>query len=135
MLSATQTHLAKELSNDTALTTYDRGHAGEELLTAYSRLVAALRLEDIDWEVGLITIRGKGKRVVQMHCLSKWAPRWPTICAMPGRIVPVVASSSDAKRRWPVSPIPSPSVRWWTGLWKKQELSPFIEAPTCSVTA
>src|ERR1700730_14999655 len=31
MLSATQTHLAKELSNDTASTTHDRGHAGEEL--------------------------------------------------------------------------------------------------------
>jgi len=28
--------------------------------------VAALRLDDIDWEAGLITIRGKGKRVVQM---------------------------------------------------------------------
>jgi hypothetical protein len=29
MLSATQTHLAKELSNDTASTTHDRGHAGD----------------------------------------------------------------------------------------------------------
>src|ERR1700757_3326995 len=37
MLSATQTHLAKELSNDTASTTPDRGHAGEELLTAYTK--------------------------------------------------------------------------------------------------
>ena len=44
MLSATQTHLAKELSNDTASTTYDRGHAGEELLTAYSRLLRATGL-------------------------------------------------------------------------------------------
>jgi hypothetical protein len=34
MLSATQTHLAKELSNDTASTSHDRGHAGKELLTA-----------------------------------------------------------------------------------------------------
>jgi hypothetical protein len=34
MLSATQTQLAKELSNDTASTSHDRGHAGEELLTA-----------------------------------------------------------------------------------------------------
>jgi integrase len=28
--------------------------------------VAALRLDDIDWEAGLITIRGKGKRAAQM---------------------------------------------------------------------
>ena len=39
MLSATQTHLAKELSNDTASTSHDRGHAGEELLTAYPKLL------------------------------------------------------------------------------------------------
>src|SRR5271165_4747920 len=41
MLSAKQTHLAKELSNDTASTTHDRGHAGEELLTAYPKLLRA----------------------------------------------------------------------------------------------
>ena len=28
--------------------------------------VVALTLDDIDWEAGLITIRGKGKRVAQM---------------------------------------------------------------------
>jgi hypothetical protein len=44
MLSATQTHLAKEPSNDTASTTHDRGHAGEELLTEYSRLLRATGL-------------------------------------------------------------------------------------------
>src|SRR6202023_2513078 len=44
MLSATQTHLAKELSNDTASTTHDRGHAGEELLTAYPKLLRATSL-------------------------------------------------------------------------------------------
>src|SRR5260370_19060157 len=44
MLSATQTHLAKKLSNDTASTTHDRGHAGEELLTAYPKLLHATSL-------------------------------------------------------------------------------------------
>ena len=44
MLSATQTHLAKELSNDTASTSHDRGHAGEELLTAYPKLLRATGL-------------------------------------------------------------------------------------------
>src|ERR1700730_13903702 len=44
MLSATQTHLAKELSNDTTSTTHDRGHAGEELLTAYPKLLRATSL-------------------------------------------------------------------------------------------
>ena len=44
MLSATQTHLAKELSNDTPSTSHDRGHAGEELLTAYSKLLRATGL-------------------------------------------------------------------------------------------
>src|SRR5271166_4082374 len=44
MLSAKQTHLAKELSNDTASTTHDRGHAGEELLTAYPKLLRATGL-------------------------------------------------------------------------------------------
>src|ERR1700730_8843839 len=44
MLSATQTHLAKELSNDTASTTHDRGHAGEDLLTAYPKLLRATGL-------------------------------------------------------------------------------------------
>src|SRR5271165_7133772 len=44
MLSATQTHLAKEPSNDTASTSHDRGHAGEELLTAYPKLLRATGL-------------------------------------------------------------------------------------------
>jgi len=44
MLSATQTHLAKELSNDTASTMHDRGHAGEEFLTAYPKLLCATGL-------------------------------------------------------------------------------------------
>src|ERR1700737_4242078 len=44
MLSATRTDLAKELSNDTSSTSHDRGHAGEELLTAYPRLLRATGL-------------------------------------------------------------------------------------------
>src|SRR4029077_21284193 len=44
MLSATQTNLAKELTNDTASTSHDRGHAGEELLTAYPKLLRATSL-------------------------------------------------------------------------------------------
>src|SRR5215472_5859943 len=44
MLSAIQTHLAKELFHDTSSTTHDRGHAGEELLTAYPKLLRATGL-------------------------------------------------------------------------------------------
>jgi site-specific recombinase XerD len=33
--------------------------------------VVALRLDDIDWEAGLITVQGKGKRVVQMPLPSE----------------------------------------------------------------
>src|SRR5271165_2159834 len=44
MLSATQTHLAKELFHDTTSTTHDRGHAGEEFLTAYPKLLRATGL-------------------------------------------------------------------------------------------
>src|SRR5215470_1015300 len=39
IFSVKRTHLTKELSHDIASATHDRGHAGEELLTAYPSLL------------------------------------------------------------------------------------------------
>jgi len=41
MLCATKPISQKELFHDTSSTSHDRGHAGEELLTAYARLLRA----------------------------------------------------------------------------------------------
>jgi hypothetical protein len=60
MLSATQTHLAKELSNDTASTSHDRGHAGEKLLTALKTLTC---------------YRSRCSHVISVNRLNYWDPR------------------------------------------------------------
>ena len=96
--------------------------------------VAALRLDDIDWEAGLITIRGKGKRVAQMP--------------LPVEVGTAMAdylrqARPDCSSRSVFIRGKAPLVGFANSIaicslvdrhWREQELSPPIEAPTCSVT-
>jgi integrase len=64
--------------------------------------VVVLESEDFDWDAGLITAHGKGKRVAQMLLSSEVGAAIADYLST-GRIVPAVAHSSGRKRRQPGS--------------------------------
>ncbi len=104
-----------------------RGRRDYAILLLLARLglrageVVALRLEDIDWAAGLLTLRGKWGCSSQLLLPRRTRARpWPPTCGRTGAAVPAARCSSGSTRPGSGLPPGSRSRRWSSGTWRER---------------
>jgi hypothetical protein len=75
--------------------------------------VFALRLEDIDWRVGAVMVRGSEALDSACRCRSTSARRWPATCAAAARVATAVRCSCGTRPRFEVWPARARSAVSW----------------------